>query len=201
MGNVRTKGENFYRDAKKVQRLNILKEGKPIRDKQGNITQAASFQSRELPNARIEPNRKWFTNTRVISQEALTSFREAMEEKRRDPYQVLLKSNKLPMSLLDTKEKKTSVRSEAEPFSIAFGKNKGTRKKPKVKQESITDLAGVMEDREKVYLEKKETERLLSGRSGETEEAAADGWIQEAREPIFSKGQSKRIWNELYKVR
>lgn len=25
-------------------------------------------------------------------------------------------------------------------------------------------------------------------------------WIQEAQDAIFSKGQSKRIWNELYKV-
>jgi len=36
------------------------------------------------------------------------------------------------------------------------------------------------------------------------ESTTADGkgidWIQAAREAVFSKGQSKRIWNELYKV-
>ena len=37
MSNVRTKGENFYRDAKKVKKLNILKEGKAIRNKNGDI--------------------------------------------------------------------------------------------------------------------------------------------------------------------
>ena len=37
MANVRVKGENFYRDAKKMKKLNILKEGKAQRDKQGNI--------------------------------------------------------------------------------------------------------------------------------------------------------------------
>jgi len=37
MANVRVKGENFYRDAKKVKKLNILKEGKAIRNKNGDI--------------------------------------------------------------------------------------------------------------------------------------------------------------------
>ena len=37
MQNVKVKGENFYRDAKKVKKLNILKEGKPIRNKRGDI--------------------------------------------------------------------------------------------------------------------------------------------------------------------
>lgn len=60
MANVKVKGENFYRDAKKVAQLNMFKEGKPIRNRNGDILQAASFQSREIPNARIEPNRKWF---------------------------------------------------------------------------------------------------------------------------------------------
>lgn len=60
MANVKVKGENFYRDAKKVNQLNMYKEGKPIRNKNGDILKAASFQSREIPNARIEPNRKWF---------------------------------------------------------------------------------------------------------------------------------------------
>jgi len=36
------------------------------------------------------------------------------------------------------------------------------------------------------------------------EQAPDDGkgidWIQLAREAVLSKGQSKRIWNELYKV-
>ena len=32
------------------------------------------------------------------------------------------------------------------------------------------------------------------------QEQEQDGWTHEAKEAIFSKGQSKRIWNELYKV-
>jgi nuclear GTP-binding protein len=56
------------------------------------------------------------------------------------------------------------------------------------------------------YLDRLDQAKLLSGNSGvETEaigEAAIpnDGYISSAREAIFNKGQSKRIWNELYKV-
>src|SRR5690348_14499732 len=80
MSNVRVKGENFYRNAKKVKQVNLLKDGRPQRNAEGKITQAASYQSRDVPTAVIEPNRKWFTNTRVISQDTLTAFREAVAE-------------------------------------------------------------------------------------------------------------------------
>ena len=52
MANVKVKGENFYRDAKKIKVLNRYKEGKPTRNAQGKITKAATFQSRDIPNAR-----------------------------------------------------------------------------------------------------------------------------------------------------
>jgi len=204
MANVKLKGENFYRDAKKVTRLNTLKQGKAIHNRNGDIIKAASFQSREVPSARIEPNRKWFGNTRVISQSALTSFREAMAVKAADPYQVLLKSNKLPMSLLrdETEEAgkkvhRAKVHVESQPFAETFGP-KSQRKRVKLQVAGLEELVGESELLEVKYKEKLETELLLSGKSAEEKEE--DGWIQEAREPIFSKGQSKRIWNELYKV-
>ncbi|CAZ85641.1 unnamed protein product [Tuber melanosporum] len=197
MSNVKLKGENFYRDTKKVTRLNTLKEGKPIRNRNGDIIKAASFQSREVPSARVEPNRKWFGNTRVISQSALTSFREAMAAKAADPYQVLLKSNKLPMSLLKDVGKKVhsaKVHVETQPFAETFGP-KAQRKRVKLQVAGLEELVGESELLEVKYKEKLETELLLSGKSAEEKEE--EGWIQEAREPIFSKGQSKRIWNEL----
>ena len=58
MANVRVKGENFYRDAKKVKHLNIYKEGRAQRDAAGNITRAAAYQSRDIPNARTS-NKKF----------------------------------------------------------------------------------------------------------------------------------------------
>ena len=40
-------------------------------------------------------------NTRVISQSALDHFRTSLSSHVKDPYSVLLKRNKLPMSLLE----------------------------------------------------------------------------------------------------
>ena len=43
----------------------MRKDYGPQRNADGIITKAAQYQSRDIPQARIEPNRKWFTNTRV----------------------------------------------------------------------------------------------------------------------------------------
>ena len=50
--------------------------------------------------ARVAPNRKWFGNTRVIGQDELTKFRDAMTTVANDPYQYVMRQNKLPMSLI-----------------------------------------------------------------------------------------------------
>ncbi|KAL4815414.1 NUC091 domain-containing protein [Aspergillus spinulosporus] len=210
MANVRVKGENFYRDAKKVKRLNMLKDGKPRRDAAGNITVAASYQSREAPVARIEPNRKWFGNTRVISQEALSSFREAVAERASDPYQVLLKTNKLPMSLIrdnktvnGLKQHEAKMTIETSPFSDTFGP-KAQRKRVKLGVSSLEDLAGETMKMHDSYVEKSEQGRHEDGTpivAGD--DVATDlslGTMPTSREAVFLKGQSKRIWNELYKV-
>ncbi|KAK4116864.1 NGP1NT-domain-containing protein [Canariomyces notabilis] len=212
-GDPKVKGENFYRSAKKIKTLNMYKEGKAIRNKEGKIVKAASYQSRDVPKAVIEPNRRWFTNTRVISQDTLKSFREAIAEKEKDPYSVLLKSNKLPMSLIrDTpnlqdglKKHQAKMTIESEPFSETFGP-KAQRKRPKLSFNTVDELAGHTEESLNSYQSRLEEIRLLNGTAGA---AAVDGdapveeedfSVATAKEAIFSKGQSKRIWNELYKV-
>ncbi|KAL4885526.1 NUC091 domain-containing protein [Aspergillus karnatakaensis] len=210
MANVRTKGENFYRDAKKVKHLNMLKDGKPRRDAEGNITVAASYQSRDAPVARIEPNRKWFGNTRVISQEALSSFREAVAERASDPYQVLLKTNKLPMSLIKEnqtlnglKQHEAKMAIETSPFSDTFGP-KAQRKRVKLGVSSLEDLAGETIKMHDTYVEKTDQARHDDGTVVvDGDDVVADlalGTLPTSREAVFLKGQSKRIWNELYKV-
>ncbi|KAF4979300.1 hypothetical protein FZEAL_4467 [Fusarium zealandicum] len=208
LNNVKTKGENFYRDAKKVKHLNMYKEGKAQRSADGKITKAAIYQSRDIPNARIEPNRKWFTNTRVVSQDSLKAFREAMDEKARDPYQVLLKSNKLPMSLIrDGKDTENGIKQhqakmtvETSPFADVFGP-KAQRKRVKLGVSSLGDLAGDTEKSMDTYRDRLEQQMLLSGASGDPEALGEeDKPVTMAVEPVFDKGQSKRIWNELYKV-
>jgi nuclear GTP-binding protein len=190
----------------------MFKDGKAERNASGKITKAARYQSRDVPSARVEPNRKWFTNTRVISQEALSAFRGAVAEQSSDPYSYLLKQNKLPMSLIrDDETKKNGVKQhqakmavESAPFGDTFGP-KAQRKRVKLAVGSIADLAGESVKMHDVYLDRLEQARFLSGASGEgvqdTESREVeDASLQVAREPIFNKGQSKRIWNELYKV-
>ncbi|KAK5130205.1 GTPase required for pre-60S ribosomal subunit nuclear export and maturation [Cryomyces antarcticus] len=148
MANVKTKGENFYRNAKQAKQLALLKSGAPQRRADGTITKAAAFQSREKPSARVEPNRKWFTNSRVISQDSLASFRGAMAEHKSDPYSYLLKQNKLPMSLINDgkgtnglKQHQAKMTVETSPFGTTFGP-KAQRKRVKIGVSSLEDLAG-----------------------------------------------------------
>lgn len=200
----------FLSDAKKLKTLNMFKDGKARRDKEGNITVAASYQSRDVPTARIEPNRKWFGNTRVISQEALTSFREAVAERASDPYQVLLKTNKLPMSLIrddkgginGLKQHQAKMAIETSPFVDTFGP-KAQRKRVKLGVSSLEDLAGETAKMQDTYIEKNDEGTHADGSAivgGDDSYKEDLGQLTTARESVFSKGQSKRIWNELYKV-
>ncbi|KAI1329769.1 NGP1NT domain-containing protein [Xylariaceae sp. FL0255] len=214
MDNVKIKGENFYRDAKKIRALNIRKDKGPRRNAAGDIVQAAAYQSRDAPTARIEPNRRWFQNTRVISQSSLTSFREAMAEKASDPYSVLLKSNKLPLTLIrdgsgpetvnGLKQHAAKMTVESHSFADTFGP-KAQRKRVKLDVSSLTDFAEGTEQSMENYKERLEQARLLSGNSGLEPAGGEHGQAEDdplslAIEPVFNKGQSKRIWNELYKV-
>lgn len=202
----------MLRNAKKIKTLNMFKDGKAQRNASGKITKAASYQSRDVPAARVEPNRKWFTNTRVISQDSLAAFRGAVAEQSSDPYSYLLKQNKLPMSLIrDDETKKNGVKQhaakmavETAPFANTFGP-KAQRKRVKLAVGSLEDLAGETVKMHDSYLDRLEEARLISGNGGDGEREGDDIEEQDtslttAREPIFSKGQSKRIWNELYKV-
>jgi len=76
------------------------KTGSAIRNADGKVIKEAEFQSKEITPGRVAPDRRWFGNTRTISQTALEHFREGMKEKTADPYAVVLKRNKLPLSLL-----------------------------------------------------------------------------------------------------
>ncbi|KAK0735051.1 NUC091 domain-containing protein [Lasiosphaeria miniovina] len=215
-GDPKVKGENFYRTAKKVKSLNRLTGGKAQRNAEGKVIQAAAYQSRDAPKAVIEPNRRWFTNTRVISQDTLTSFREAVAEKEKDPYTVLLKSNKIPLSLIRDETKtpqdgilkhKAKMTIETEPFELTFGA-KSQRKRPKLSFNTIDDLAANTDKSLDSYHARLEEIKLLNGTSRPVPvEGEGEGILEEedltistAKEAIFLKGTSKRIWNELYKV-
>ena len=197
------------RTAKKAKTLNMFKDGKAQHNAAGKVTKAASYQSRELPKARVEPNRKWFTNSRVISQDSLQSFREAMAERAADPYQVLLKSNKLPMTLIrdghgknGLKQHQAKITVESAPFGDTFGP-KAQRKRVKLGVGSLEDLADETVKMHDSYLDRLEQAKLLSGLSG-TEEQGGEVAIEKdvpttAREPIFSKGQRFAYMTKIMK--
>ncbi|KIJ66493.1 hypothetical protein HYDPIDRAFT_86755 [Hydnomerulius pinastri MD-312] len=201
----KVKGENFYRNAKQVARAKMLTGGKAVRDKDGKIIQAAAFQKGESETkpGRVQPDRRWFGNTRVISQSALDHFRTSLSSKKDDPYSVLLRRNKLPMALLDDAAnpniRKRSHIVETEPFSETFGP-KAQRKKPRLD-------AGTFEELSKVGAaaveEAEQAEDLGEGPSGDAQQTLT-GDFQPTHadyiEPIFSKGTSRRIYGELYKV-
>ncbi|KAI0789475.1 NGP1NT-domain-containing protein [Abortiporus biennis] len=201
----KVKGENFYRDAKTVARLKMLSGGKAVRDKDGKIIQAAAFQKGEdeTKPGRVQPDRRWFGNTRVISQTALDHFRTSLAGKQHDPYSVLLRRNKLPMALLDDaanpNNRKRSHIVETEPFKETFGP-KAQRKRPRLEVgtfEELSQLGAAAAD--KAETDDVEGDETLVDANA----AALDAEFQthaDIIEPIYAKGTSRRIYGELYKV-
>ncbi|TFK68228.1 NGP1NT-domain-containing protein [Pluteus cervinus] len=200
----KVKGENFYRDAKKVARVKMLTGGKPIRDKDGNITQAAAYQKGEdeTKPGRVQPDRRWFGNTRVISQTALDHFRTSLATKKDDPYSVLLRRNKLPMALLnDAANPHTRKRShivETEPFAETFGP-KSQRKRPRVDAANFEELGKMG------LAAAEEVETAVNNAEQGPGENSLSSIVEphlysDFIEPIYAKGTSRRIYGELYKV-
>jgi nuclear GTP-binding protein len=104
------------------------------------------------------------------------------------------------------KQHKAKMVVDTSSFKDTFGP-KAQRKRVKLGLSSFDDLVNHSEKSHDTYTERLEDAKLLSGKSKEheTEEGggAADwnyGTATLSKEAIFSKGQSKRIWNELYKV-
>eukprot|EP00051_Salpingoeca_urceolata_P007069 m.93888 g.93888 ORF g.93888 m.93888 type:complete len:677 (-) comp15106_c0_seq3:57-2087(-) len=192
-GRAGVKGSFQRRDKATVNRLSMYKSGgKVVRDKNGQVLRAAPFQSKVASGtvARVEPNRRWFGNTRVIGQKDLEAFRESMTTAKNDPYQLVMHQKKLPMSLLHDPVSTSRVHVlDTQPFETTFGK-KAQRKRPNLAASDVSELAKSVEEKHEQYDVTKDRDLVLED----------EGWREEAREPIFQKGQSKRIWNELYKV-
>ncbi|ORY25326.1 NUC091 domain-domain-containing protein [Naematelia encephala] len=194
----RVKGENFYRDAKKASKVKMLNGGKAVRDKDGKIIEAAAFQKgeKDAPPGRVQPDRRWFGNTRVISQTALDHFRTALSAQKADPYSVLLKRNKLPMGLLEDESKTAGKRShivETEPFKNTFGP-KAQRKRPRLDIGTIEELG----ESSTAAIPLNEGSSALDSYMDPSD--AYHPTTSTAREPVYAKGTSRRIWGELYKV-
>ncbi|KAF8819189.1 putative nucleolar gtp-binding protein 2 [Cardiosporidium cionae] len=173
-------GKSSLRSKSTIERLNMYRS-KPNMEKR-----------REKPTkpARIEPDRRWFGNTRVITQTKLDLFRNEMKKALDDPYNVILKRSKLPLSLVTESNKETKMHLlSVESFESTFGKNK-QRKRPKLLANDLEDVLQKVGEGQLTYTHEKD--RTLIRESDGSKEAAS--------EEIFKKGTSKRIWMELYKV-
>ncbi len=187
------KGVSNPRSAGTIKRLQMYRCSKAKRNKDGKIIKPAPFQSYVMSGtqARVEPSRSWFSNTKVIGQSALQKFQEDMKKAMTDPYQVVMRKTELPVTLLNEKAKFSRVHLlETESFESTFGK-KASRKKPNIVSSSLEELVNKATKASETYSEDKDQDKV-------TDDANT---VKDAtREWIFGAGKSKRIWNELYKV-
>ncbi|KPI83087.1 putative GTPase [Leptomonas seymouri] len=166
------------------------------RDEKGNIIQGSVLKASdriEQDMARIAPDRRWFGNTRTIGQEALQKFREEMGAKYKDPYSIIIKQSKLPLSLLEEpKNTDGSIRKEME-WDKTFG-DKANRKRVRLNAVDMSALATEASDKSDNYDTNKEKDRdLMKGVHKDRKDKSKNGIL-------MTKGQSNRIWCELYKV-
>uniref|UniRef100_A0A672KF96 Nucleolar GTP-binding protein 2 n=1 Tax=Sinocyclocheilus grahami TaxID=75366 RepID=A0A672KF96_SINGR len=190
---VKGAGGNNMRDRATIKRLNMYRQ-KQRCNSRGKVIKPLQYQNTVASGtvARVEPNIKWFANTRVIKQSSLQKFQEEMNAVKKDPYRVVMRQTKLPMSLLHDRIKAHNSKVhilDTETFETTFGP-KAQRKRPILSVGELKDFAEQAEVSAQSYSADKDRD-LVSEDSGVKEEA---------REEIFKKGQSKRIWGELYKV-
>lgn len=190
---VKGAGGNNMRDRATIKRLNMYRQ-KQRCNSRGKVIKPLQYQNTVAPGtvARVEPNIKWFANTRVIKQSSLQKFQEEMNAVKKDPYRVVMRQSKLPMSLLRDRIKAHNSKVhilDTETFETTFGP-KAQRKRPNLSVGELKEFAEQAEVSAQSYSAEKDRD-LVSEDSGVKDEA---------REEIFKKGQSKRIWGELYKV-
>ncbi|XP_058773764.1 nuclear/nucleolar GTPase 2-like [Vicia villosa] len=177
------------RSAATIRRIRMQKN-RPVRNCRGKILRQ-EYQSKDLPDTRIRPGRSGFENTRVVDQKKLEIFIDAMAKHSSSNYNVILKWKNLPMWLLNDHQKQSRVHVlDREPFSDAFGP-KTKRKRPSLLATDYESLAKKADGSQDAFEEKYDA-------SAEANEA--DGFRDLVRHNMFDKGQSKRIWGELYKV-
>ncbi|KAJ9589002.1 hypothetical protein L9F63_017697 [Diploptera punctata] len=186
------KGVAVVRTKSTIKRLQMYRNFKPKRNRVGEIISPAPFQGRFSSGtvARVEPNQKWFGNSRVISQNALQKFQDELRASIKNPYQMVMKPTKLPITLLNetTKHERVHIL-DTQSFESVFGRKK-TRKWPNLKLRNIDELYSKAEESSEKYDSEKDRDLVKE-----------DTGVKDApREWIMSAGQSKRIWNELYNV-
>ena len=187
------KTKTNLRDTTTIRRLAMYNQ-KAVRNKKGEFL-GGPLMSRtpDEPVKRIAPDRRWFGNTRVVGQGELERFRAEMGERVKDPYSVVMRASKLPMALLSDGAEYSKARMNiltTQSFTDTFGP-KQQRKRPRLSH--ATDVHSLLShaSEQAVQYSPGTDSNLLSAKGGEKDAVSAR---------IFEKGQSRRIWSELYKV-
>lgn len=189
------KGVAKVRTKATIKRLQMYRNQKPKRNRAGKIISPAPFQGWHDSGtmSRVEPSQKWFSNSRVISQNALQKFQAELGAVMKDPYKVVMKPTQLPITLLQQKAANARVHLlDTESFENVFGPKK-IRKKPNLVVTSYDELQKLAEEKEDTYNKERDTK--------DHDLIREDTGVKDAqRDWVMAAGQSKRIWNELYKV-
>ncbi|EHB11407.1 Nucleolar GTP-binding protein 2 [Heterocephalus glaber] len=136
------------RNSATIQGLNMYRQ-KERRNSCGKVIKPLEYQSTVASGtvARVEPNIKWFGNTCVIKQSSLQKFQEEMDTVLKDPYKVVMKQSKLPMSLLHDRIQPHNSKVhilDPESFETMFDP-KSQRKRPNL---FASDMQSLMEKAE-----------------------------------------------------
>lgn len=204
-GSLRTKAT--------INRINMYKGGKVKRDKKGVVIQGDFASRRKTGNeeitgasGRVQPDRRWFGNTRTIGPGDLDKFREEMREVEANPFSVVLKRKTVPTALVVEDESDRSARSKREellvglPFEKTFGAKSSRKRAAPPVEGGMAALAARAKAKAEQY-EDTHGYGNADARSVATEaKTALEPARDAARDDLFAKGQSRRIWAELYKV-
>ena len=172
-----------YRTKSTIKLLNLYNE-KPDLEK---------MREQKVKPARIEPDRKWFGNVRTVDSKTLDKYRAELAEYKKDPYNFLLKNKKVDYEIFtqDGTYKRNKL-TDIESFSDTFGP-KMKRNKPKLYTSNIEELAAAVEEREQKY----DVEKDNFFECKKEEIKIAKKYNTDRR---IEAGQSRRIWEELYKI-
>jgi len=144
------------RDKNKINRLK-MQNAKPVRAKDGSLISGA-FMSKTVDAKvkRIQPDRRWFGNTRTVGQKQLEDFRDEMKTKVNDPYTFVMRTNKLPMGLLTDKFKNSKMDLlSSQSFDKTYSKNH-KQKKPKLNSSSLAEMVDLASKKADSYVPTKD---------------------------------------------
>lgn len=101
-----------------------------------------------------------------------------------------MKPTTLPITLLNEKAKNARVHLlDTESFESVFGPKK-SRKRPNLAVRGLEELSKAVEEKQEKYSDEKDSNIVRDD----------EGVRDLPRDWVMAAGQSKRIWNELYKV-